>query len=131
MESAYDNSPIHLMLGLTLTVVGDGEVVVRAKVTDAVANRHGIVAGGMLAELVDSAAVQAARTRLGSQDRAVTAELNVNFLRPARPGGPLAARGSLVNMSRTLAVGRADVRDDQDTLVAVGLVTVRLLRAPS
>ena len=130
MESAYGDSPIHLMLGLTLTVVGDGEVVVRAKVTDAAANRHGIVAGGVLAELVDSAAVQAARTRLGSRDRAVTAELNVNFLRPARPGGPLTARGSLADMSRTLAVGRADVRDDQDTLVAVGLVTVRLLRAP-
>jgi uncharacterized protein (TIGR00369 family) len=130
MECAYGDSPIHRTFGLTLTVVGDGEVVVRADVTDAAANRQGIVAGGVLAQLVDSAAVQAARTRLGSQDRAVTSGLNVNFLRPARPGGPLTARGSLVDMSRTLAVGRADVRDDQDTLVAVGLVTVRLLRAP-
>jgi uncharacterized protein (TIGR00369 family) len=130
MESAYGDSAIHRTFGLTLTVVGDGEVVVHAKVTDAAANRQGIVAGGVLAQLVDSAAVQAARTRLGSQDRAVTAELNVNFLRPARTGGPLTARGSLVDMRRSLAVGRADVRDDHDTLVAVGLVTVRLLRAP-
>ena len=130
LEAAYGDSPIHRTFGLTLTVVGDGEVVVHATVTEAAANRQGIVAGGVLAQLLDSAAVQAARTRLGSQDRAVTAGLNVNFLRPARPGGTLIARGSLVDMSHTLAVGHADVRDGQDTLLAVGLVTIRLLRAP-
>jgi uncharacterized protein (TIGR00369 family) len=129
LESSYGGSPIHQTFGLTLTVAGDGEVVIRAEATEAAANKMGTVAGGVLAQMVDSAAVQAARTRLDSQDRAVTVELNVNFLRPALAGGPLHARGWLLDLSRTLAVSRAEVRDAQDVVVAVGLATVRLLRA--
>ena len=129
LESSYGGSAIHHTFGLTLTVAGDGEVVIRAEATGAAANKAGTVAGGVLAQMVDSAGVQAARTRLDRQDRAVTVELNVNFLRPAPAGGPLRARGSLLDLSRTLAVARAEVRDAQDVVVAVGLVTVRLLRA--
>jgi uncharacterized protein (TIGR00369 family) len=129
LESSYGDSPIHRTFGLSLTVAGDGEVVIHAEATEAAANKMGTVAGGVLAQLVDSAAVQAAKTRLDSGDRAVTVELNVNFLRPARAGGPLSATGSLLDMSGALAVARAEVRDGQDTLLAVGLVTVRLFRA--
>lgn len=129
LESSYGGSAIHQTFGLTLTVAGDGEVVVHAEATGAAANKAGTVGGGVLAQMVDSAAVQAARSRLDSQDRAVTVELNVNFLRPALAGGPLHASGSLLHLSRTLAVARAEVRDAHDVVVAVGLVTVRVLRA--
>jgi uncharacterized protein (TIGR00369 family) len=129
LESSYGDSPIHQTFGLTLTVTGAGEVVIRAEATKAAANKMGTVAGGLLAQMVDSAAVQAVRSSLGTRDRAVTVELNVNFLRPARPGGPLRAGGSLLDMSRTLAVATAEVRDAEDALVAVGRVTVRLLRS--
>jgi uncharacterized protein (TIGR00369 family) len=130
LESSYGDSPIHQTLGLTLTVTGAGEVVIHAEATEAAANKMGTVAGGVLAQMVDSAAVQAVRTSLGTRDRTVTVELNVNFLRPARPGGMLRAKGSLLDMSRTLAVATVEVRDAEDTLVAVGRVTVRLLRSP-
>lgn len=130
LESAYGGSPVHRTFGLTLTVTGAGEVVIRAAATEAAANKMGAVAGGVLAQLVDSAGVQAVRSRLRTGDRAVTVELNVNFLRPARPGGALRARGLLLDLSRTLAVATAEVCDDEDTLVAVGRVTVRVLRPP-
>ncbi|MEW5933453.1 MAG: PaaI family thioesterase, partial [Bacillota bacterium] len=51
-----------------------------------------------------------------------TVEMKVNYLAPVN-GGRLVAEGRLVHRGRTLAVGTAEVRNGEGTLVAVGTAT--------
>lgn len=128
METVYVESAIHQTLGLRLTVNGPGDVSVAYDGTLAATNRGGNPAGGALAEMVDSAVVQAARTLLEESDRAVTLELKVNFLRGASGGEPLVTHGLIDHMGRSTAVGVGRVEDQTGNLVALGLVTVSIKR---
>ncbi|WP_249019449.1 PaaI family thioesterase [Conexibacter sp. S30A1] len=130
MESVYAESAIHQALGLRLAVNGPGDVSVLYDGASAATNRNGNPAGGALAEMVDSAVVQAARTLLEATDRTVTIELKVNFVRGVPSGEPLTTRGMIDHLGRTTAVGTGRVEDQAGHLVAVGLVTVNIRRSP-
>ncbi len=106
MEGYYDTSPIHRTLGLKLKVPGDGAAV-----------------------MIDSAVVQAARTRLAHTDSTVTIELKVNYIRAAPARLNLSARGQLDHFGRTTAVGSARVEDEAGKLYALGIVTVSIKKA--
>jgi uncharacterized protein (TIGR00369 family) len=128
MERTYGESAIHRAFGMRLRVVQAGEAEVLCDPGGNSANRMGTVAGGVLAQMIDSAVLQAIRTQLGPQDGLVTVEMNVNFLRPAPVEQQLRATGYVLSLSPTLAVGRADVHDVDVQLLAVGLVTARVRR---
>jgi uncharacterized protein (TIGR00369 family) len=129
MEGHYDTSPIHRTLGLKLKVPGDGEAVIVFDGSPGSTNRRGDAAGGALAQMIDSAVVQAARTRLGHTDSTVTIELKVNYLRAAPAKLNLSAKGQLDHFGRTTAVGSARVVDETGKLYALGIVTVSIKKA--
>lgn len=126
LERAYDESPIHRLLGMSLRVTAAGETEVSLTARPDLGNRNGSVAGGVLSTLIDSAVTQAARTTAPPDCRAWTQELKVNFVRRGRVGSVLTARGSLEYAGRGSAVGIGRVVDDEGTLLAVGVVTVAL-----
>ncbi|MBU1376898.1 MAG: PaaI family thioesterase [Alphaproteobacteria bacterium] len=129
MEGYYDTSPIHRTLGLKLKVPGDGEAVIVFDGSPGSTNRRGDAAGGAIAQMIDSAVVQAARTRLGHTDSTVTIELKVNYIRAAPAKLNLTARGQLDHFGRTTAVGNARVVDETGKLYALGIVTVSIKKA--
>lgn len=131
MEAVYHESPIHRALGLVLRVEGDGEVVIAYDGSPEATNRRGNPAGGALAEMIDSAVVQAARTLLNAGDMGTTLELKVNYIRSAAPGERLTTRGTVDHIGRSTAVGHGRVTDEEGRLVALGLVTVSLRRKAS
>lgn len=129
MEEVYPTSPIHRVLGLTLRVLGEGEVVVAYDGSGDAANRAGNAAGGAVAEMIDSAVVQACRTTLRPGDQAVTLELKVNYLRPGQPGVTLRTHGRIEHIGRSTVVGYARTERPDGKLVAIGVVTVNVKRA--
>ncbi|ODT86981.1 PaaI family thioesterase [Phenylobacterium sp. SCN 70-31] len=129
IEGFYDTSPIHRTLGLKLKVPGDGEAVIVFDGNAGATNRRGDAAGGAIAQMIDSAVVQAARTRLAHTDSTVTIELKVNYLRAAPARLNLSARGRLDHFGRTTAVGSARVEDEAGKLYALGIVTVSIKKA--
>lgn len=129
MERVYGESPVHRALGLSLEVPGEREALVHYDGAEAATNRRGHPAGGAIAEMVDSAVVQAAKTDLSAEDAVTTLELKINYLRSAPAGAPLTTRGLIKHLGRTTAVGVGEVRDASDALVAIGLVTVSIRRA--
>jgi len=129
MERHYRLSPVHNTLGLSLKVPGEGEAVVAYDGDPAATNRRGDAAGGTIAEMIDSAVVQAARTRLGPTDSTVTIELKVNYVRAAPAKLNLAAKAKLDHFGRTTAVGNARVEDENGKLYALGIVTVSIKKA--
>ena len=128
MEASYADSPIHRVLGLSLTVKGAGEVEVVYTGAPEAANRRGNAAGGALAEMIDSAVVQACKTLIGPQDKVATLELKVNYVRPGPPNAPLITHAKIDFLGRSTSVGVGRIVDESGELIALGIVTVNVRR---
>jgi uncharacterized protein (TIGR00369 family) len=128
MEQTYADSPIHRTLGLTLRVVAAGEVAIVFDGTPQAGNRRGHPAGGALAEMLDSAVVQAARTLVGPADQLVTLDLKMNFVAAATAGCPLSTRARIDHLGRSTVVGTGRIEDPSGNLIALGIVTVNRRR---
>ena len=93
-------------------------------------NPFGIVHGGVLAALLDTAMGCAVHSLLPPATAYVTGELNVRFLRPAvLTGGPLECTGEVVHEGRTTMVTSARVVDEGGRVIAIGGATC-LVRRP-
>jgi uncharacterized protein (TIGR00369 family) len=80
-------------------------------------NLQGLVHGGVLATLLDTAMGLALRSALDPGRRHVTIEMGVHYLRPAHPGR-LRAHGRVVRIGREIAFAEAEVVDAQDRPLA-------------
>lgn len=80
-------------------------------------NLQGLVHGGMLATLADTAMGLAVRTGLEPGRRHVTVQLGIEFLAPGR-AGRIVARGRTVKIGRQLGFAEADVVDTRDRILA-------------
>jgi len=93
-------------------------------------NPFGIVHGGVLAALLDTAMGCAVHSLLPPAVGYVTGELNVRFLRPAvLTAGPLGCTGEVVHQGRSTMVTSASVTDANDRVVATAGATC-LVRRP-
>jgi len=92
-------------------------------------NRLGVVHGGVLATLLDSAtgyAVAFASSATKMQP-AVTLSLNTHFLGQARGGDRLIAVGRHIGGGKTIAYAAAEVKTDDGRLIARGDAVYRFL----
>jgi uncharacterized protein (TIGR00369 family) len=87
----------------------------------------GIMHGGMLATLLDSALGMAAGSLASADQFVVTVQLNINFIRPAWEGEHLVATGEVQHAGQQTAVARGEVRTDKGVLVGTGSGTYMFL----
>ncbi len=80
-------------------------------------NLQGLVHGGILATLADTAMGLAVRTLLEPGRRHVTVQLGIEFLSPGRPGR-IMARGRSVKIGTQLGFAEADVMNADGRLLA-------------
>ena len=88
---------------------------------------HGALHGGAIAALADQAAGAAISTTLPSDQIAVTVELKLNYLAPAK-GERIVAEARAVPGGKSIGVAEIKVfaeRGDQRNLAAIGLATMR------
>ncbi len=103
-----------------------GEAVVRYFAPAEFANRHATVQGGLLGAMLDSAAGIAGSTDLPPNLTAVTARLEVAFLKPA-PLGPLIATARRISRDdRTIHV-EASLADPTGRVLATARAEMRIL----
>ena len=114
-----------LTLGLTCLEKGpDATTVWRMRVDERFLNPAGIVQGGFLSAMMDSA--MGASAVLSVKDRKVyvaNTEMKSSFLRPARNGDVLTCTASVLKPGNVVAFLRAQVRDDAGALVATASST--------
>ena len=89
----------------------------RCVVEDRHVNLQGLVHGGMLAILADTACGLSIRSAMEPGRLHVTADLDIHFLAPAAPG-TLYGRGTAVKVGRSLAFAEASIEDADGTLLA-------------
>ena len=107
--------------GFELTASKQGHAVVRLKVEDRHRQIHGIVHGGILAALADTASGMATYMSCPRGTRVATIELKINFLE-AVDGGNVLASARVVRIGKHIAVVDCDLRENR-RLVAKSLAT--------
>jgi uncharacterized protein (TIGR00369 family) len=123
--------PAAAALGWALLRVdpGRGEIEVRYDASG-FANPVGNVQGGFLAAMLDDTLGPALVATLPAGQFAVTLDLNVSFLRPARPG-PITGSGRVLHRGGSVAFLAGELRDDSGEVVATGTATARIIRPGS
>ena len=91
---------------------------------------HGILHGGVIATLLDTAMGRAVSTHCRDDQGCVTAQLNINFIRPAWNGETLTITGEVQHAGRQTAVARGEIRTAAGVLVATGSGTFMFVARP-
>jgi uncharacterized protein (TIGR00369 family) len=108
--------------GFELVKARRGRAVVRMSVADRHKQVHGVVHGGVIAALADTAGGMATYMAVPRGTRAATVELKINYLE-AVADGVAVADARVIRLGRHLAVVDCDVRDGHRRLVAKALMT--------
>jgi uncharacterized protein (TIGR00369 family) len=117
--------PFSTLLGARLDALTPGHAQLSVPMAPVLLQQHGFVHGGVLAYLADNALTFAGGSVLGD---AVTVEIKINYLRPARDAERLLAAASVVGSGKTQAVCRCDVftvSGGERTLCAAAQGTIR------
>ncbi|MHB1486981.1 MAG: PaaI family thioesterase [Acidimicrobiales bacterium] len=127
VEGRVPLPPAAVTLGWELIAANpeEGTIEVAFTATDAFLNPAGVVQGGFLAAMLDDTLGPALVCGLEPGDFAPTADLHVQFLRPARPGR-LVGRGRVVRRGRDVAFLAGELLDEEGTVVAVATSTVQI-----
>ncbi len=115
-------SPFARLLGIRHHPTVDGVGLASMTIEDKHRQRAGVVQGGIIVALADYAFHLACETRLRAGQTAVTVELKVNFLAPAKDG-ELRAAARIVSARRRIIVCDVEVTGEDDKLVAKCLGT--------
>lgn len=102
------------LTGYTVEVVQPGESVARMTVTEDHLNRGGIMHGGAIATMCDSAMGHAVASGAGAGKAGATASMNIVYFSSARPGDALTVRAKVIKAGRTTVFVEADATRDGD-----------------
>ncbi|HXM97445.1 MAG TPA: PaaI family thioesterase [Candidatus Dormibacteraeota bacterium] len=83
---------------------------------------HGVVHGGILAALADTASAIAAYTTIPEGAEIATLELKINYLQPVS-GGRITAEARVLRTGRNFVVTECEIRDSKGGLAAKALLT--------
>jgi uncharacterized protein (TIGR00369 family) len=104
-------------IGARIAEVDAGHAVVELDANAGHRHEGGVVQGGVITQIADAAMGIALNTMQDPGMTNTTIELKINFIRPVVEGR-LRATGRVVEIKKTLLFSEAEVRDDQDRLVA-------------
>ena len=121
-REAFASVPYARLLGLELGEISEGVVSIHLKIRDELRQNQGVVHGGAVASLIDTAAAFAVLTQLEINERVTTTDLTIHYLRPVG-SGRLTARARIVRGGRRLFVLSVEVTNDQQILVATAVTS--------
>ena len=130
IDGRFPPPPIAELMGFRLVSVGDGEAVFRAIADESVYNPTGVVHGGWLCTLLDSAAGCAAHSCLPAGTRYGTIEIKVSFLKAVRAdAGAIEVHGRVLRLGRQVVFAEAHARNERGELVGHATTSLALLPA--
>jgi len=121
-RSAFAAVPYAKFLGLQLGAVLPGQVSIHLDIRDELKQNQGVVHGGAIASLIDTASAFAVLTQIDVEERVTTTDLTIHYLRPAVTGR-ISATARIIRGGRRLFVLSVDVHDSADALVATAVTT--------
>jgi len=122
IQKALTTVPFARLIGIELEDIDGGTATLTVNVRKELMQNQGVVHGGAIASLIDTATAFAIISLLPPRERVTTVDLSISYLRPAT-GGRLKAVAKVVRSGRRLFVVSADVFDKEGTLITTALST--------
>jgi uncharacterized protein (TIGR00369 family) len=123
-------SPLGGHLGMRLAEVGDGVAVIAIPFAPHLLNTNGLLHGGVLCAIADTAA-GCAIVLAGGPDapkKIATTSLTIDFIAAVKSEGEITATATVLRRGRSMIFTEVDLHDASGTLVAKSLVTYRSAR---
>jgi len=121
-----NTSPYPHHLRMQLVSISVDEAVVKLKTEQCHLQPFGIVHGGVLATLVDTATFWSVFLRLPEDAGLVNIDLKLNYLKSISMG-LMTAQGRCIRAGRTINYAEASVKDKEGNLIAHGTSTLMVL----
>jgi len=121
-RAAFASVPYANFLGLRLGDIREGQVSIHLEVRDELKHHQGVVHGGAIASLIDTASAFAVLTQVETDERVTTTDLTIHYLRPIT-SGRMTATARVVRGGRRLFVLSVEVTNETSVLVATAVTT--------
>lgn len=118
------------LFGFELISLGQGHAILSMLIRGRHKQIHGVVHGGILAAIADTAGAMAVYPKLPRGIRLATIEMKINYLEPL-DRGRISAEGRLLRLDTNTAVAEVEVRDSEGKLAAKALMTFAVLHPRS
>jgi uncharacterized protein (TIGR00369 family) len=122
IQKALASVPFAKLLGIELETVAPGTATLSLQITNDLKQNNGVVHGGAIASLIDSATAFAIISVLPPDEKATTADLTISYLRPLKEGRAHST-ARVLRAGRRLIVVSAELVDDAGKLIATALTT--------
>lgn len=122
IENALQKVPFARLIGIELDEVESGVATAGFEIRTELMQNHGVVHGGAVASLIDTATAFAVISVLPPDERATTADLTISYLRPLTKG-PVRCTARVLRAGRRLIVVSAELFDELGNLAATALTT--------
>jgi uncharacterized protein (TIGR00369 family) len=119
----FDDVPSNRMLGFRLISRSPQGASISMEVKQEQLQEEGVLHGGLISAVADSAAVYAFYPDLDATRRMTSIEFKLNFLNPALPGkGPVIAQSRVLKRGKRVGVCEVEV-NQAENLIAKGIFT--------
>jgi acyl-CoA thioesterase len=129
LRERIDRSAFHGWVGISVGDVANGSAELVLDLQPHHFNPQGIVHGGVISLMADTAIGLALRSRLQAGLTHRTAQLNVHFLASTK-GGRVVAKGRALHSGQRMGYGEAEVYDGDGKLLSRASATFIILPAP-
>ncbi|MDD5748027.1 MAG: PaaI family thioesterase [Actinomycetota bacterium] len=118
-----NKSPMYRHIGMEVIDAKDGKSKLILNAKKELQSLYGMVHGGAIASVIDSACSIAAGTQLAPGEICLTVDLRTNYIANLKEG-KIFAEGILIHRGAKTCVSRAEARDENGNLIAVGIATL-------
>ena len=122
VERMREAVPFLKLLGIEVESVGPGTATLVLPVREELTRNDAIIHGGAVASVIDSAFAFAIIPLLAENERTVTVDLTIHYLRPLS-GGASRTIARVVRAGRRVITVSAELFDENDKLAATALST--------
>ena len=117
-----DKVPFAKLLGIEIESVEPGHAVLSMQIRQELKQNHGVVHGGAIAAVIDSAMAIAIMPMLAENERTTTVDLTIHYLRPLTEGTARAS-ARVVRAGKRVITVSAELFDHQEKLAATAIST--------
>jgi uncharacterized protein (TIGR00369 family) len=122
IQEAFRAVPFAHLLGIELGEMKRGAATLHLEVRDDLRQNNGVIHGGVVASLADTAAAFAILTLLKPTETTTTIDLTIHYLRPLLRGR-VTAKARVVRAGRRVLVISIDVFNEDESFAATALTS--------
>jgi uncharacterized protein (TIGR00369 family) len=129
LRRSIESAPFYQLLQITLDQIDIGFARFRMPFRKELIQVNGVVHGGAIASLADTAVAFALMTLIQRGQQVTTVEFKINFLAPVDKG-IMIGEARIVNKGGKLVMADMEVKNEEGKLLAKGLATYMILNSP-